>query len=212
MTPTRRYFDTHAQSFDRLYSRRGIVAHIRRGPQRSRELAASIVARQGAPEVLDVGCGPGRVAEAVIEAGAARYVGIDFSPHMLALARRRLEQNEAVELIEGNFLDADLPRTFDVVLALGLFDYLEEPERAAAWLRAHCTSTLVASFPRWDWVKAPLRHLYYALHRCQIFDYSEVGVEELLAGAGFSNVEFPSRGRQGFLVLATGDCIGMSTR
>jgi SAM-dependent methyltransferase len=212
MTPTRRYFEAHAQSFDRLYARRSIVAPGRSGPQRSRELAAAIVARHEAPEVLDVGCGPGRVAEAVIDAGAARYVGIDFSSHMLALARRRLEQHEAVELIEVNFLDVDLPRTFDVVLALGLFDYLEEPARAAEWLRSHCASTLVASFPRWDWVKAPLRHLYYALHRCRIFDYNEAGVEELLAGAGFSNVEFPSRGRQGFLVLATGDRVGMSAR
>lgn len=195
-TPTRRYFDRHARAFDR-------VAHVRRGPRRGRELAVSVVARHSAPEVLDVGCGPGRVAEAVIGAGAARYVGIDFSTRMLGLARRRLEQEEAVELIEGDFLDADVPGTFDVVLALGLFDYLEEPARAAAWLRGHCSSTLVASFPRWDWVKAPLRHLYYALHGSPLFEYTEAGVEELLTDAGFSNVEFPSRGPRGFLVVST---------
>jgi SAM-dependent methyltransferase len=196
MTPTRRYFDRHARAFDR-------VSHVRRGPRRGRELAVSVVARHSAPEVLDVGCGPGRVAEAVIEAGAARYVGIDFSAQMLALARRRLEQEEAVELIEGDFLDADVAGTFEVVLALGLFDYLEEPARAATWLRGHCSSTLVASFPRWDLVKAPLRHLYYALHGSPLFEYTEAGVEELLTDAGFSNVDFPSRGPRGFLVVST---------
>lgn len=159
--------------------------------------------RLGAPEVLDVGCGPGRVAEAVIEAGASRYVGIDFSAHMLALARRRLEGHPAVELIEGDFLNVDVPRTFELVLALGLFDYLEEPARAATWMRDRCSSTLVASFPRWDRLKAPLRHLYYRLHRCRIFDYTEAAAADLLAGAGFSKVEFPSRGPRGFLVLAT---------
>jgi SAM-dependent methyltransferase len=161
------------------------------------------VAHHSAPAVLDVGCGPGRVAEAVIEAGAARYVGIDFSPRMLALARRRLERHEAVELIEGDFLDAEVPGTFDVVLALGLFDYLEDPPRAAAWLRARCSSALVASFPRWDRVKAPLRHLYYTLHGASIFEYTEAGVEELLRDAGFSSVEFPSSGPRGFLVVST---------
>jgi SAM-dependent methyltransferase len=195
MTSTRRYFDKHARAFDR-------VAHVRRGPRRSRELAVSVVARHETPAVLDVGCGPGRVGEAVMEAGAARYVGIDLSPQMLALARRRLDHHEAVEFLEGDFMDVDVPRTFDVVLALGLFDYLEEPVRAAAWIRAHCSSAFVASFPRWDWVKAPPRHLYYVLHRCPIFEYTEAGAEELLAGAGFSNVEFPSRGPRGFLVLA----------
>lgn len=158
--------------------------------------------RLGAPEVLDVGCGPGRVAEVVLEAGAASYVGIDFSAQMLELARRRLQGRDDVQLIEGDFLDVDLPRTFELVLALGLFDYLEEPDRAAAWMRTHCTSTLVASFPRRDRVKAPLRHLHYRLHRCRIFDYSEARAEDLLTGAGFSRVEFPSHGPRGFLVLA----------
>lgn len=193
--PTRRYFDWHARAFDR-------VSHVRRGPRRGRELAVSVVARHPAPEVLDLGCGPGRVAEAVIEAGAKRYVGIDVSPRMLALARRRLERHQAVELIEGDFLDAHLPGTFHVVLALGLFDYLEDPARAASWIRDHCASTLVASFPRWDWVKAPARHLYYALYGCAIFEYTEARSEELLRDAGFSSVEFPSRGPRGFLVVS----------
>lgn len=203
MTSTQRYFDKHAHAFDRVYARPGVAACLRRGPQRGRELAVSVVARHPTPNVLDVGCGPGRVAESVLDAGAARYLGIDLSPHMLALARRRLDRYEAVELLEGNFLDLEVPQRFDVVLALGLFDYLEEPARAGAWMRAHCRSTLVASFPRWDWLKAPLRHLRYELHQCPIFDYTEADVEELLAGAGFSSIEFAVRGRRGFLVSAT---------
>jgi SAM-dependent methyltransferase len=201
---TRRYFERRALAFDRLYTRQSMAMRLRRGPQLGRELAISVVAQHRDPEVLDVGCGPGRVAEAIIAAGAARYVGIDFSPHMLALARRRLEGYEGVELVEGNFLDVDLPRTFDVVLALGLFDYLDEPARAAAWLRARCSSTLLVSFTRWDWLKAPIRHFHYELvHRCPISDYTEASAVELLAEAGFSDVEFIHRGRRGFFLTAT---------
>ena len=202
MTPTRRYFDRHARSFDRVAAGRSPAALLRRGPRRGRELAVTVVSRSGAPTVLDVGCGPGRVAEAVLDAGAAAYTGIDLSSHMLELARRRVEGYPFVELIQGDFLALPLRRSFDVVLALGLFDYLEQPARAAAWLHAHCSSTLVASFTRWDWLKGPLRHAHYGLHRCPVYDYTPAIAKEILLGAGFSRIEFASRGRRGFHVLA----------
>lgn len=211
MTKTRRYFDTHARAFDRLYTSRGVATRLRRGPQQGCELAASVVTRHPAPDVLDIGCGPGRVAEAAIDAGAATYVGIDLSPEMLALARRRLDRYETVELLEGNFLDLEIARMFDVVLALGLFDYLDEPARAAGWMRAHCRSTLVASFTRRDWVKAPLRHFRYELlHRCPIFDYTDADAEALLVGAGFTRIELASSGPRGFLVTAATEPGGAS--
>jgi len=203
MDSTRRYFEKHAQAADRLYDDRGVLAPLRRGPRLGRDLAAAVVARQGGPAVLDVGCGPGRVAEAVLDAGAASYVGIDLSPRMLALARRRLQGRERVELIEGDFLELELPGGFPVVLALGLFDYLEDPLRGAAWMRSHCTSTLVASFTRWDWLKGPWRHARYRwIDRCFVTDYEEEAVGRLLTSVGFPRIAFPQRGRRGFLVVA----------
>ena len=207
MTPVARYFDTHARAFDRVYEERGFATRVLRpGPARGRDLAVSVVARHPFATVLDIGCGPGRVAEAVLAAcGATTYVGIDLSPRMLALARDRVSRFDSVELLEGDFLRADIRRTFDVVLALGVFDYLDQPVRAAEWMRAHCSSALVASFTRWEPIKAPVRHLHYALHRCRLVDYTEPRVEALLSSAGFETVEFASRGRWGFMVCATGD-------
>src|SRR2546421_4807084 len=53
-------------------------------------------------EVLDVGCGPGRHAHALIERGA-RVTGIDVSPEMVASARERCGGH-------GRFLCADFER------------------------------------------------------------------------------------------------------
>lgn len=204
MTAIQHYFDTHARAFDRLYETRSPLALLRRGPRRGRDLAAAVVARHRSPSVLDLGCGPGRVAAAVLDAGAASYRGIDVSPRMLALARRRLAGRPGVELVEGDFRLLDVRGSFGVVLALGLFDYLDDAGGAAAWMRSRCRSTLVASFTRRDLVKAPLRHLrYQVLHRCPVFDYTEAEAAALLREAGFTGVDVALRGRRGFLVCAT---------
>jgi SAM-dependent methyltransferase len=202
---TRRYFEKRADAIDRFYAVPVTGNHaLRRGPWRGRELAVAALAQHPSARVLDIGCGPGRVAEAVIEAGASSYLGIDLSPHMLGLARSRLDRFDSVELVEGDFLELDVPGAFDVVLALGLFDYLDRPARAAEWMRACCSSTLLASFTRWDWLKGPIRHLHYeVLHRCPIHDYTEPFAEAMLAAAGFSRVEFVSRSRRGFFVHAS---------
>jgi SAM-dependent methyltransferase len=203
MTAVARYFDAHARAFDRRYEASGLATRfLRGGPLRGRDLAVAVVARHPAAAVLDLGCGSGRVAEAVLTAGAAEYVGVDVSSQMLALARGRLARFERVELVEGDFLRLRIPRTFDVVLALGVFEYLEQPARALEWIRARCSSTFVASFTRWDLLKGPLRHLHYALHGCPVADFGERATATLLLDAGFERVEFPFRGRRGFLVTA----------
>jgi hypothetical protein len=69
---------------------------------------------------------------------------------MLSLARERLERfGPKVELVEGDFLGKPLEGPFDVILALGLFDYTSEPERFAARMFELSSGAVVASFPRW---------------------------------------------------------------
>ena len=199
MIETRRYFDRRAQAFDRVYAR---PRRLRRGPWQGRALAAEVVAGHEAPSVLDVGCGPGRVGEAVLAAGAVSYIGVDLSPSMLALARSRLGGDPRVELLEAHFLELELDGPFDVVLALGLFDYVADPLLTAEWLRGRCSTTFVASFTRWDWMKGPPRRLAYALQRLPVRDYDAPGVVDLLTRAGFGSVELVQDGRRGFHVVA----------
>src|SRR5438045_2044251 len=169
-------FRAKARAFDDLYEdERPLVKLLRPGLLRRRQLAVETVRSYDHPRVLDIGCGSGRIGELVLEAGAARYVGIDFSEPMLDLARARLERfRDHAELIEGDFHQTELEGTFDVVLALGLFDYLAEPERAVRRMSRLCArgGCMVGSFPAWSWVKGPIRKVRYEwIGDCPIFNY-----------------------------------------
>lgn len=155
-----------------------------------------VVRRAERPRVLDVGCGSGRVAELILEAGASSYVGVDFSEPMLDLARKRLARFEdKTELLHGDFMTAPLEGPFDIVVGLGLFDYIEDPTlfvRRFADLAPH--GSVVASFPVWSWLKGPLRKVRYeVLNSCPIFNYTPREVRFLFRAAGFENVEMDVR-------------------
>ena len=151
--------------------------------------------------MLDVGGGSARVGELMLEAGASRYVDVDLSDTMLDLARERLKRFEdKVELVQGDFLSAPLEGPFDIVLALGYFDYIEDAPAHIHRISELCSGTAVASFPRWTWTKGPIRKLRYEVkNKVRIFDYTEAQLRELFSDFGKLTIH---SGRSGFLVRA----------
>jgi len=203
----RKRFTAKARQFDDLYEdERPLVRLLRPGLFRRRQLAVETVRSHTAPSVLDVGCGSGRIGEFVLWAGASQYLGIDFSEPMIELARARLGRfGDRVRLLTDDFLTAPVESQYDVVLALGLFDYLPDPESFLARMFMLCApgGSLVGSFPAWSPVKGPIRKLRYEwIGDCPIFNYDRGGLERMLRGAGFPSVEILSPGRSGFLVRA----------
>src|ERR1700758_3101687 len=189
----RNRFRNKAQQFDDLYEdERFLVRLLRPGLFRRRQLAVETTARYTEPRVLDVGCGSGRIGEFVLEAGAGRYVGIDFAEPMIELARERLGRYaDRGPLIPADFLEAPIPEHFDVILALGLFDYLPEPALFVERIDELCgrRGCVVASFPAWSWLKGPIRKVRYEwLGDCRIFNYTAPGIERMFADGGFGRV------------------------
>lgn len=200
-------FRDKAQQFDDLYEdERRLVRTLRPGLFRRRKLAVDTVAAYANPRVLDVGCGSGRIGEFVLEAGASHYVGVDFSEPMIDLARARLTRFETrTELIVDDFLAAPLDGPFDVILAVGLFDYLPEPHRFARRMFELCApgGCVVGSFPTWSLLKGPVRKVRYEwIGNCPIFNYSRRELELMFGASGFERVEIASPGRSGYLVRA----------
>lgn len=200
-------FRAKAREFDDLYEdERPLTRLLRPGLFRRRQLAADTVRGYARPRVLDVGCGSGRIGEFALQSGASRYLGIDFAEPMIDLARVRLERFSArVELVVADFLEAPIEGSFDVILALGLFDYLPEPHRFSRKMSELCAEggCLVASFPTWSLSKGPIRKLRYEwIGNCPIFNYSRRELELMLGASGFARVEIFSPSRNGYLVRA----------
>jgi SAM-dependent methyltransferase len=200
----REHFRRKAFSFDHLYDEEHALQRLLRpGLFNRRELAVDVVRDYDAPSVLDVGGGSGRIGELALDAGAARYVDVDLSDTMLELARNRLERfGDKVELVQGDFLTTSLEGPFDVVLALGYFDYIEDAGAHTHRIAELCSGSAVASFPRWTWTKGPVRKVRYELiNNCPIFDYDREGIRRLFDEAGFAKITI-RQGRSGFLVRA----------
>ena len=202
----REHFRRKAFSFDHLYDEEHALQRaLRPGLFNRREFALEVASEYDAPRVLDVGGGSARIGELILEQGASRYVDVDLSDAMLDLARQRLERfdPEQLMLIQGDFLRVGIPGSYEVILALGYFDYIEDAPAHVRRMRELIApgGSVVASFPRWTWTKGPIRKLRYeVIDNCPIYDYTRDGLMELFAG--FANVELRP-GRSGFLLRAT---------
>ncbi len=201
----REHFRRKAFSFDHLYDEEHALQRLLRpGLFNRREFALEVARGYEAPRVLDVGGGSARIGELALEQGASRYVDVDLSDSMLELARQRLARfGDKVILLQGDFLETQIPGSYDVILALGYFDYIENaPAHVERMGRLIAPGgSVVASFPRWTWTKGPIRKLRYeVVNNCPIFDYTRDGLLQLFSTS--SNVEIRA-GRSGFLLRAT---------
>ena len=96
--------------------------------------------------VLDLGCGPGPLAGALLNRGAT-YVGVDFVQGMLLQAR---ERHPRTHLTRGNERLPFRESSFDAVVALGFLEYLNDPVEAfrEMWRVVRRGGTVVVSTPK----------------------------------------------------------------
>ncbi len=74
------------------------------------------LAKSCSGKVLDIGCGTGRMLRPLLEAGVDS-VGLDYSPHMLSLAREKLNAYGFHPLlVQGDMRDFRLDSSFDLIM------------------------------------------------------------------------------------------------
>ena len=77
------------------------------------------------------------------------------------------------EFITSAFLDFDSPEPFDLVVAMGYYDYLDDPLPHLEKMLSHCAGQLFVSFPkRWK-IRVPYRKMRFWLERGFVRFYSK---------------------------------------
>jgi SAM-dependent methyltransferase len=205
----RSYFERTADNFDALYEHRRDWSYtfnrvFRKGLfQRIDKTREAMEGMQGFT-VLDVGCGSGRNSALFAGLGARRVVGIDFSAPMLGLARkyvRAAHVAERCEFIEADFLEYPFEETFDVVVALGVFDYVADPVRTLKRMTELANGKVVASFPGVSPIRAPLRKLRYALKDCPVYFYTGSRLRQICHAAGLAKFRIDKLASSGYMLV-----------
>ena len=100
-------------------------AHIRR-----RRVLELLPDRLG--DVVDVGCGPGVMVDAVLDRGGT-FCGIDLSEEMVSEGALKFGDRGGVDFAVGDIEHLDLSaESCDQVICMGVIEYLTEPTRAFA--------------------------------------------------------------------------------
>lgn len=192
------YFDRRGELFDSLYSEDGLSSIRRYLNKRFRRdinerylMTLDSVKENDASDVLDVGIGGARYAEGYIECGVKRVVGVDISETMLDFAREHIaglgDTGTEFELIKSDINDFKISETFDVVVAMGFFDYIEDTLTSLKKLRSLAEKAVAASFPSISVWRTPIRKVRYIYKRCPVFFFRRRQIEELSKAAGFTS-------------------------
>ena len=186
------YFDREAERFDAIYERDKPL-HQRLGDRLFRrvilERYSLVINAIGAPgaTVLDVGCGPGRYGIELARRGARRCIGVDVAASMIEIARREAAKagvGERCEWTVSDFLSFRSDEKFDAVVAMGYFDYLENPQPHLAKMIAHTRGRVFASFPKRWTLRTGLRVVRFKLAGGYVRFYSRGDVLALFREAG----------------------------
>ena len=94
-----------------------------------------IIDERGAGRVLDIGCGPGVIVQELLDRGFD-YHGVDIAERMIEQCRRRFPQVDSSRFSVGRIQSLQFPDNFfDLVLCIGVIEYLEDDDQAIREMR-----------------------------------------------------------------------------
>lgn len=175
---TQKYFRSKASDFDKFYEgsnlfRKYFDLLFRAGIYDRYRIVFEKAGDVSGKSVLDVGCGTGRYCIEFLKRGAHSVYGIDFADNMLEIAREllsRTEGNDRCKLIKADFMNYDFgDSSFDVVIAVGFFDYINDPLPYLEKMYALTKCMVLATFPVRSPLRMPLRKIRYYFKRCPVY-------------------------------------------
>ena len=192
------YFDERVADYDAFYDPPSALArHFNRVFRKAvflrRDHTIELARRFNCRTVLDVGCGSGRNSVWFARNGIEHVSGIDISREMIEeadLLARQAGVESRCEFRHLDFMSMPKGSRFDMVVALGGFDYVAQAEEFLRHMSQFADRVIYASFPGWTLVRSPLRKVRYALRGCPTHFYRRPELNRLFDAVGFGPAGF----------------------
>ncbi|HZS38716.1 MAG TPA: methyltransferase domain-containing protein [Polyangia bacterium] len=212
------YFNREAERFDAIYEKDKPVhqqigdALFRRVIHERFSLVMNAIGAPGST-MLDVGCGPGRYGVELARRGAKRCVGVDVAANMIDIARAEAEKAGVADRCAwtvSDFLSFVTDEKFDAVVAMGYYDYLEDPTPHLRKMIELSNGRVFMSFPKRWTLRTGLRIARFKLQRGFVRFYSRREILDLFRSTG--NLAFLSLVDLGRDYVAIYDAAGARAR
>lgn len=206
----RTFFQGRVEKYDSIYDKnKKLVWKIldfifRRSIQKRFEITLKECADIKNKKILDIGCGPGVYLVTLAKRQPKKIVGVDFSEEMLSKAKKLARDNGVIDIC--HFANSDFRRyapddKFDICLAIGFFDYVENPLAVLEKIRGICLEKAIISFPaKWK-LRNIIRIIRLKFLGCPVYFYTIKQIKDLLAKSGFGNSDIITVDRD-YLVVA----------
>jgi tRNA (cmo5U34)-methyltransferase len=135
MDAIRQHFNDEAPDFDQIILT--LIPDYRRIVE---TMVAAIPFERAAPiEAIDLGCGTGTMAGAILEAFPNAHVTcIDLAENMLAIAKSKLTRHSGVKFVLGDFRTVSFDRDYDVVMSsLALHHLVTDEDKQSFYKRIY---------------------------------------------------------------------------
>jgi len=162
MKSVKNFFDNYAKPFSQIsgsisgyYSDNevsGLITKFLRGSMLKRyEYTIENIKKSKSKSILDIGCGPGDYSLALRGEGINEILALDFSKNMLELAKKTEKEQFGKNIIDWRFedyLDLKIKNKFDASIAVGVLDYIENPELFKNKIISETGKISIISFPK----------------------------------------------------------------
>ena len=206
-----RFFDGYANNFHEIYGRQhsrsfeGIVDRLTRKGMFARfEEVFRLCYSTNAKSLIDVGCGPGTHDIILTEQLGIEIYGIDISSNMIAIAEKNSTDHSVSDKCTysvADFMDFETDRKFDISIALGVIEYIENPSSFIKKMIKHANKYTIFSLPvKWH-ILTPQRIIRYKIRKCPLIFYSIKNISKLMTQCNASSYDIKRLYRDYLIII-----------
>ncbi len=190
-----KYWNDIAYDFDAIYTgnKNPLSRSLDRWLRRDIYQRFEWVMREAGPadlrgmKICDIGCGSGRFVASLAKRGA-QVTGVDFAPEMLKLGAQLAEKEgvaDRCKFVLSDVLDWKTTEQFDLVIAIGFWDYVADPLPRLQVIRGLTKTTFLSAWPRAATMRAAIRKVRLKADGCPVYFFHLDQVKDYLQRAGF---------------------------